>query len=315
MFDQAANKSRSVAGPTPYHRQSSYFPISKKQKFQWLLYDNQGSFNGWFDWLPLWMRVGPWSKLFILSVVGFYTTLLWYRPRPLDFEPSAIVRYETDKASPYWMGMPKATVLDSAIFVWGVFVIAHAKMTMQSVAAFFISFTGWSWMLITSRAGLEVAAWITYERSEYLSTKLALLGSSLRLVTITNATVVCTIWNLVLFPIMYFISLPPGEKRANFLKFNFGFFMWNIHILNLPLASLNILNGERARIFTYSDLWVSYLVVMLYSIVYFFVMDRLGMHFYPIFCPRSRLSLLSIAFVIWLYYFLFTKWNEHFLLS
>jgi hypothetical protein len=72
---------------------------------------------------------------------------------------------------------------------------------------------------------------------------------------------------LVLFPIMYFISLPAGEKRRNFLKFNLGFFMINIHLLNLPLAYLNVLSGERVRQFTHSDLWVSYLVVMLYSII------------------------------------------------
>lgn len=312
MFDQAANKSRSAAGPTPYHRQSSFFPLGKKQKFQWLLYDNQGSFNGWFDWLPLWMRVGPWSRLFITSVVLFYTALMWYIPRPLGFDPSAILSYHSDMSDLYWMGMPKATVIDLAVFTWGLVVIIHAKMTMQSVAAFFISFTGWSWVLVTSRAGFEYGAWITYEQNQKLSLILATIGSSLRLVTITNATVVCTIWNVVLFPIMYFISLPPGEKRRNFLKFNFGFFMVNIHILNLPLAWMNILSGDRVRSFTYSDLWVSYLVVMLYSLVYFFVMDRLGMHFYPIFCPRSRLSLISIALIIWLYYFLFNKWNQHF---
>jgi uncharacterized membrane protein YwaF len=87
--------------------------------------------------------------------------------------------------------------------------------------------------------------------------------------------------------------------------------MVNIHILNLPLAWLNILSGERVRSFTESDLWVSYAVIMMYSVVYFFIMDRLGMHFYPILCPRSKLSLVSIAIVIWLYYYLYTKWNEH----
>jgi hypothetical protein len=160
------------------------------------------------------------------------------------------------------------------------------------------------------RNGLEFCAWAVYNRSNQLSTKLATLGSSLRLVTITNATVVCTIWNLILLPIIYFVSMPPGEKRKNFLKFNFGFFMTNIHVLNLPPAYLNILSGERVRLFTRSDLWVSYLVVMLYSMIYFFVMDRFGLHFYPIFSPRSSLTVLSIAFVIGLYYFLFLKWND-----
>ncbi|KAL7488359.1 hypothetical protein ACHAW6_013948 [Cyclotella cf. meneghiniana] len=247
MFDRVGekSKSRSVAGPTPYHRQESYFPLRKKlsdRKFRWLIYDNNGSFNGWFDWLPLWMRVGPWSLPFVLSLVAFYTALLWFRPTPLEFEPSAIINYEKENEAPYFMGMPKTTAVDLAIFLWGLVVILHAKLTMLSVSAFFISFTGWSWMLITSRAGLEFFVWAFYNRSNQLSTRLATLGSSLRLVTITNATIVCTIWNFVLLPIIYFVSMPPGEKRKNFLKFNFGFFMTNIHGLNLPLAYLNILS-------------------------------------------------------------------------
>jgi hypothetical protein len=232
MFDRASDnsktKSRSAAGPTPFHRQESYFPLGRKHKFRWLIYDNNGSFNGWFDWLPLWMRVGPWSKIFILAVVGLYSALICYKPIPLEFEPLAITRYDEENEALYLLGMPKTTVVDLAIFLWALVVIIHAKITMHSIAAFFISFTGWSWMLITLRAGLEFGAWIVFDTNRNIANKLAVLGSSLRLVTITNATVVCTIWNIVLFPIIYFVSMPPGEKRRNFLKFNFGFFMTNM---------------------------------------------------------------------------------------
>jgi hypothetical protein len=146
----------------------------------------------------------------------------------LEFEPLAITRYDEENEASYLLGMPKTTVVDLAIFLWALVVIIHAKITMHSIAAFFISFTGWSWMLITLRAGLEFGAWIVFDTNRNIANKLAVLGSSLRLVTITNATVVCTIWNIVLFPIIYFVSMPPGEKRRNFLKFNFGFFMTNM---------------------------------------------------------------------------------------
>ena len=59
------------------------------------------------------------------------------------------------------------------------------------------------------------------------------------------------------------------------------------------------------------DLWVAYLVVLLYSILYFFLLDRLGLHFYPIFNPRTAFSVVSIFGVLGLYYFLFLKWNEY----
>ncbi len=59
------------------------------------------------------------------------------------------------------------------------------------------------------------------------------------------------------------------------------------------------------------DLWVAYAVVLLYSVLYYFLMDRLGMHFYPIFSPRTAFSVISITGVLGLYYFLYLKWNEY----
>lgn len=47
------------------------------------------------------------------------------------------------------------------------------------------------------------------------------------------------------------------------------------------------------------------------SLLYFFFMDRVGLHFYPIFNPRTAYSLVSIVFVLGLYYFVFIKMNEY----
>jgi hypothetical protein len=258
--------------------------------------------------LPLWMRVGYWSPFVVVSLAFFYTALIKYKPS-LEFQPSAIAKYGEE--TPYLMWMPKETMLDLAIFLWGVVVIIHAKVTLHSIAAFPISFTGWSWILLTLRAFFEFGSWLSISLGmKSLSTTLAVMGSSIRLAVITNACVVFTIWNFLLLPIITFVSMPRGERRQRFLKFNFGFFMTNIHLLNFPLAVVNILCGNRIREFSSSDLWVSYAVVMCYSIVYFGIMDRLGLHFYPIFCPRSNFCVLSIVGVLGLYYWLFLKWNE-----
>ena len=117
--------------------------------------------------------------------------------------------------------------------------------------------------------------------------------------------------NFILLPIIAFKSVPKGEKRTQFLKFNFGFFMTNIHLLNLPLATLNIVTGDRVRLFTVSDLWVAYAVALSYSLLYLLVMDRLGLHFYPIFNPRTSFTTLSLGAVLGLFYFLFLKFNEY----
>ena len=80
-------------------------------------------------------------------------------------------------------------------------------------------------------------------------------------------------------------------------------FLTELLLPTFYIATLLILSSK--------DLWVAYLVVLIYSIVYFFVMDRVGMHFYPIFNPRTAFSVVSIVGVLGLYYFLFLKWNEY----
>ena len=228
----------------------------------------------WFDWLPVWMRVGYFSPFVVASLVFFYSAVYWYRPQPLQFEATVYEAAISGKEVDYFLGiMPKTAAMDLGIFLWGLVVVIQARISLGSIGAFPISFTGWSWLLLSLRAGLEFAAWAATSHNHLVvGKKLAIIGSAIRLVTLTNACVVCTIWNFILLPIIYFFSVPAGEKRQNFLKFNFGFFMSNIHILNFPLAVVNILYGRQVRLFTFSDLYVCGVVLMLYSMLYFFVM-------------------------------------------
>lgn len=305
--------STSSAGPTPFHRAQSFIPrdtqTTPRFQFRWLIFDNNGSFNGWFDWLPLWMRVGYWSPVVIIALVLYYGGLIWWRPRPLVFESMIST---SGAAEEEVFGIPKSIAYDLCLFLWGIFVVVYAKINMGSIWWLFISFTGWSWSLLTLRAGLEFGAWATSSILEKnaVAMKLAFWGSALRFAAVTNASIVCAVWNAILLPVIYFVSMPPGEKRENFRKFNFGFFMTNIHVLNFPMAVVNTVYGTRIRVFTVSDLWVGYFVLGLYSILYFFVMDRIGMHFYPILCPRTAFCVVSIAGILGLKYYLFLKWNE-----
>jgi hypothetical protein len=291
--------SSSGAGPTPFHPRSSYIQhddVERRPLFKWHIYDNKGSYNGWFDWLPEWMRVGYWSPIAVASIICFYSAVCLYMPHPLEFP----VTRTTDL---FWCA-------DVAIFAWGVFVVVHARISLGSINAFYISYTGWSWFILTARAGLTAAAPLVESSFPSLAASAATLGSSLRFPTVVAATITFTIWNFVLLPIIYFKATPPGEPRERFLRFNFSFFMTNVHVLNLPLALVNTIFGDGARIFRFSDLWVGYLVVMLYSMVYLLVLDRLGLHFYPFFCPRSAACGLSMGLVVLLYYCLYLCGNE-----
>ncbi|KAL7457615.1 hypothetical protein ACHAWC_009212 [Mediolabrus comicus] len=205
MFDRLSSQSSQTtsrgkpgggrAGATPYHRAESYIPQAKRwRQIKWLIYDNNGSFNGWFDWLPLWMRVGYWSPFVVASLVFFYSAIYWYRPQPLQFEATVYEAVMSGKEEgKLLLGIiPKAAAFDLAIFLWGIVVIVHARITLGSIGAFPISFTGWSWLLLSFRAGLEFAAWTATKRDFLLlGKKLAIIGSSIRLVTLTNACVVC----------------------------------------------------------------------------------------------------------------------------
>ena len=262
----------------------------------------------------------------VLSIIGFYTALFTLKPQ-LDF-PATVLDNKVGGSSV--LGMPRATAADLGVFLWGILVMVQAKLSLGTMGAFPISFTGWSWLLLTFRAGFEFSAWAADSHGHIrLATNLAKIGSSIRLAAISNAAVVCLVWNFVLLPILLLKAIPKGEKRDGFLKFNFGFFMTNgkrgndhivaglnivlslssVHVLNLPLASIHTVIGSNTRLFTHADLWVSYLVLLLYSVLYFFGLDRFGLHFYPIFNPRTSWSVLSILLVLGLYYKMFNTWN------
>jgi len=262
----------------------------------------------------------------VLSIIGFYTALFTLKPQ-LDF-PATVLDNKVGGSSV--LGMPRATAADLGVFLWGILVMVQAKLSLGTMGAFPISFTGWSWLLLTFRAGFEFSAWAADSHGHIrLATNLAKIGSSIRLAAISNAAVVCLVWNFILLPILLMKAIPKGEKRDGFLKFNFGFFMTNgkrendhivvglnifsslssVHVLNLPLASIHTVIGSNTRPFTHADLWVSYLVLLLYSVLYFFGLDRFGLHFYPIFNPRTSWSVLSILLVLGLYYKMFNTWN------
>jgi len=188
-------KNKSAAGATPFHRRTSYFPRDDETpRFKWLIYDNNGSFNGWFDWLPLWMRVGYWSPFVCLALAFCYTSIIYYKPK-LEFENSAISKLNEEDV--YFLGMPKATAIDLSIFLWGLIVMIHARISLGSIGAFPISFTGWSWILLTARAGFDYMAWMLAANNYTIwASKLATIGSSIRLVTLINAFVVWSIWEV-----------------------------------------------------------------------------------------------------------------------
>lgn len=103
------------------------------------------------------------------------------------------------------------------------------------------------------------------------------------------------------------------KDRAEFVKWLVSPLLIQVHLLNLPAVVLVIgcggLDGG-ARPFNETDLWLGVADMILYSILYLFFLDRLGVHFYPVFSPRTQLSFLVYGLVPGLYVLCHYGWND-----
>jgi hypothetical protein len=206
----------SVAGPTAFHRAKSWPPRDKRivrrgwVSATWHIYDNKGSYNGWFDTLPEWMRMGPWAPMAFVFMFILYGSLLSCPPQPLVFPASPT-------SGTWWWA-------DVCVFLWGCIVVVEGWRHL-SMLAFAVSYTGWSWCILTSRAGLCALAPILEPHAPAAAAWAAAAGSALRFPALAAAVITFTVWNTMLLPILYLLILPQ-QARPNFLKFNFGEFLF-----------------------------------------------------------------------------------------
>jgi hypothetical protein len=248
---------------------------------KWLIYDNNGSYNGWFDGIPLQLRVGPWSPIAYLFLISWPVCLAAFRP-PLSFAPPELTR------DLLWS--------DALIFGWCIAVVTRGSIK-QSPLAFCISYTGWSWLLLTAHSASAVAAALL----PHWAASLLSFREAVRFPTAVGATVTAVLWNLVLFPVIVF-SIGGQKERRNFLAFNCSFEMTSVHVLNVPMVWSSIYYGAGAmRTLGAGDLWVAMAVLYCYALLYVLILDRLGMHFYFMFSPRTHACGLAYTALIGCY--------------
>ena len=304
-----------AAAAKPFlHRRSSWKAATDSQQAParlicwpgsagWLLDDGKGSFKGWFDWLPEHLRVGPWHPTAFAFLFLFYAGLIVLRPPPAF--PASAVRM----GEPWWWA-------DVLVAAWSALVVASSWSKFGGAWPYVISYTGWSWVLLTARpACTALGVVLSSASSPRAGQWLLSVGSALHGPAITGAIVTFTLWNLVLFPMLLFV-LPADDKkdgaapadwtpfssRPRFVRFNFSFFMVNVHVLNLPLAAVNVIVGAGARPLGDADLWMTFAVMGCYSLVYLGGLDRVGLHFYPMFSPRSPLCAVVYLVLFAIYY-------------
>ena len=267
----------------------------ERARRRWLLLDNDGNYGGHFGAVPRHLRVGPWSPVAWIFILGGWIALLTSVPK-LHFTP------------------PTAdfTWLEPLIFGWGVAAIAHGSLEMHP-AVFTISYTGWSWLLLTTHAACAVvAAALPPSAAAFL----LWLREVVRFPTAIGASVTTFWWNMFLCPLIYFRFCSTRKERRKFMDWNFSFVMTSVHVCNLPLAWLSIHGGAvihggatAARPMGPHDLWVAGLILFCYVSMYVFVLDRYGLHLYCMFSPRSQWCVVFYGLILGTYYFFFKQWG------
>ena len=244
--------------------------------------------------MPLHLRKGPWFFLapYYLSLFAFL--LVYYRPSSSSF---LVVSSSLPALCSSWHYLSLAFAVNGVVVLGQV--LYHIGPTPLA------TFTITSWSLLTAHNLLSALLPFVPKLIPFLGP----VHEFLRFPVLVAHTVTFLIWNFVLAPLLY-VFMPTASKKKEFIRWITTPFMVEIHVLNYPIAILAIL-GERSarRPLVPEDLWCALLVMFYYAVLYLFVLDRVGVHFYPIFSPRSKwcIAAWSSLFVVYLTTFHF--WN------
>jgi hypothetical protein len=271
----------------------------------WVLVPN-GSLLGFFDWVPENLRIGPWSAFALPTMILLIVSLCYFRPTEDDIDDYSA--YYPDVYSKLWWYNVTGLCMMCALVTW----IARYR-TKGAI----VTFTLLSWQVNMIRHGINALGPILSDHHILLK-----INHILRFPALMSASITFSIWNFVLFPYVYFTKLETKEKQRNFLDFNFQFRMVQVHLSNIIYSAMNTLvagslpgrpNSEKKqvhpRLFDSEDLWYATAFIVGYGLFYVLILDRIGVHLYPIFSPRSNLVVVTWLLVLILVYAFYWAWN------
>jgi hypothetical protein len=262
----------------------------------WLIVPN-GSYKGYFDWVPLSHRVGPWSPwativLAVLYAMAAHQLVHWTGWQQTDLHSLQYPVY----GSAGWI----YNVIGGT---WMVGICAALIFRSPLGLYAWITYTVQSWSLLTVRHILcALAPW---------SPTALLWAERIRFPCAVSPTITFVVWNFVLMPYAYFVAMQgDAKKQRHFLKFCTSFRLLNLHGLNIVLCALNVGHlGSPPRTLERADLLVALLSVLLYFTFYLCILDRLGVHLYSVFSPRTPFLLLTWPGAILCYLGTFHIWS------
>ncbi|CAJ1958984.1 unnamed protein product [Cylindrotheca closterium] len=256
-----------------------FFDLSKP----WVLVPD-GSFSGFFNFIPATYRQGPWSPVATIAIIVIISFL---SGGILSFLNGDFLQYfQEDQHGHEYVAFTQEWYMALLCFSWTAFLCWHILNYSAVGAGAWVTFTVWSWTCIVVRSGLAVMApFVPGAR---------LPMDMLRFPTMLSASLTFFLWNFVLFPIILVFIKDP-EKKKKFIGYMTNFRLTQLHVCNIFIASyVTIYVGPRRQLHT-GDAVAAATMVVIYVLVYYLILDRIGVHLYPIFSPRTPAVVISYA--------------------
>jgi len=244
------------------------------------------------------LRVGPWSPfasayLFIVTLTLAYNVMWWRQQAQEEYGDQISL-----SITPLWW------YYNVAGFLWMMY-ISYTVIVGPAGFYAWATFSMWSWTMVMARHGLAV-----FQAVFPSSILLAKLLQYTHLPSLTMATIVTSMWNLVIGPVIYVFFMKTAEKKRKFLGYFTSFRLTQIHVFLIFYAVLNSMSVSSIREFDLSDLWITMMITYCYMLLYLFVLDRIGVHMYPIFSPRTHWCLVVWSGIWFLHVAIYWMWKR-----
>jgi len=251
----------------------------------WVLVPN-GSLMGYFDFVPEHYRIGPWTRVSLALPIIFSIALFLLKPGTELFETADSSDHRCClKASSYPEVFSVYWWYNVILFVHMTGVVAWSMFHRTPFIIF--AYTIQSWIMNSTRHGLNALAPFLNDGHFLLH-----INRILRFPALFSSVIVFITWNFILLPFFYFSF--NDTKRKSFMNWNIEFRMVQWHICNVLYSVMNTLitqSGDNTfQHFIYEDIWYALFYGLGYGLFYVLFLDRIGIHVYPVFSPRTNYS-------------------------
>jgi len=248
---------------------------------------------GFFDYVPKRLRVGPWSKLAPIYISIIVAKLIYWMPPQSSFHLDDEISSTHPQQSQFWYYNVMA-------FFWmSLILVVTIRKRGPGVV---LTYTIQSWTMLIIRHALSALAPFLPRNHTLLR-----VNELLRFPALATASITFVFWNFIIAPAIYYNFQP--DRRRKFLQFNFSFRLVQLHFFNILFAIMNTAIAS-SRKFCFVDLWCALAGAVGYALVYLLILDRIGVHLYPVFSPRTLWSLLSWTALLGSYFAVFYFWNH-----